>query len=656
MLYVKDYKKINELEEEAKEKLGTKAAEIIAEDLKLDKWNERTLTGCSPFSIDNNPSFSWNPKENCFKDFSSGRNYGIIDHYMSFAHLSRLEAVKALLELVGMKSEIEILGDGKQYKEIKCAVDEQPNDRSIVEQYMAKRGISKETLDFCHVKQSKDGWCAFQFYDEDGKLISTKYRISHSPKKGELKWCWQKDISVHDILYGVDKIDVTKPLLVVEGCADRLAAVEAGFQNTVSIPNGAESDKWIDYNYDFLSQFDEIILWFDNDEAGKKGLEKVANRLGEYRVRVVSPGSEIEDKVEEYYIPYGHTIRKTDANNVLVSCGKNGILELIKEAKAIENPRVKKLMEFQELEVDDIPHISTGIEEMDKIFGGVYENSLTIITGKAGDGKSNIINTMYVISPLENMEKVFLYSGELPTRIVLGNMMPSFASRRHLVRYENNNRPDGFKTTRQASEVIHRIYMDRLYVYNEDKDLGTDSFSLYDSMVYSYKRYGCTNFIIDNLLSLDCLKEEGESYFDKEASFVRRLKVFANKHPVKVCLIIHTRKTQVGAKYIEGDDIQGSSTHIKVCDRAYSIQRLDKEDKDGNSVEIRCIKDRQKGLKGRFLRLKFDVASKRLYTTTDERDKKLSWEQGVKFDYPQWVTDRLVCNLPEYNDDFCEIF
>ena len=434
------------------------------------------------------------------------------------------------------------------------------------------------------------------------------------------------------------------------------SVVEAGFYNVVSIPNGAEGDKWIDYNYDILSQVEEIILWFDNDNAGKNGLEKVANRLGEYRVKIVETDKTIEDKVEEFYLPYGHTIRKTDANNVLVACGKDILLGIIESAKAIDNPRVRKLMEFAELEVDDIPHTSTGIVEMDKIFSGIYENSLTLITGKAGDGKSNIINTMFIISPLENHEKVFLYSGELPTRILLGNMMPSFASRRHLVRYENPNGRDGFKTTTQASEIIHKFYMDGLYVYSEDSILETDSLSLYDNIVYAYKRHGCTNFIIDNLLSLDCAKEEGENYYDKEAAFCRKLKVFTRKHPVKVCLIIHTRKTQVGAKYIEGDDIQGSSTHIKICDRAFSIERLDKEDEDGNSVRIRCIKDRQKGLKGRFVKLKFDIASRRLFSTPEERDRKLSWEEGIEIPYPTWVTERLVCNIPQYQDNYCEIF
>ena len=73
------YEKIKE----AKEALGEKAALIIASELPIENWNEEKLSGKSPFNDkDNTPSFLWNAKENCFKDFSTGKNYGIIDFYM----------------------------------------------------------------------------------------------------------------------------------------------------------------------------------------------------------------------------------------------------------------------------------------------------------------------------------------------------------------------------------------------------------------------------------------------------------------------------------------------------------------------------------------------------------------------------------------------
>ena len=64
--------------------------------------------------------------------------------------------------------------------------------------------------------------------------------------------------------------DPSKPLLITEGEIDRLAAIESGFKNAVSVPFGAENYHWIEENWGWLEQFDEIIVWSDNDDAGKE--------------------------------------------------------------------------------------------------------------------------------------------------------------------------------------------------------------------------------------------------------------------------------------------------------------------------------------------------------------------------------------------------
>jgi twinkle protein len=111
---------------------------------------------------------------------------------------------------------------------------------------------------------------------------------------------WQKNASSCHSLYNMDKVDVTKPLLIVEGYNDCLACIEAGYTNVVSIPGGADDDNWIRFNYSWLEQFEEITLWFDNDNAGDAGTKKVLPRLGEYRCKIVKPLSEDEDAVEKY--------------------------------------------------------------------------------------------------------------------------------------------------------------------------------------------------------------------------------------------------------------------------------------------------------------------------------------------------------------------
>ena len=70
-------------------------------------------------------------------------------------------------------------------------------------------------------------------------------------------------------------------MVIVEGLNDRLACVEAGYTNAVSIPGGANDLNWIDFNFNILEKCKEIILWFDDDEPGQsvlKGLVFTAQR------------------------------------------------------------------------------------------------------------------------------------------------------------------------------------------------------------------------------------------------------------------------------------------------------------------------------------------------------------------------------------------
>ena len=54
---------------------------------------------------------------------------------------------------------------------------------------------------------------------------------------------------------------------------------------TISLPQGANSlpDSLLPY----LDRFESIILWADNDEAGKLAEEKIGFKLGEKRTRIV---------------------------------------------------------------------------------------------------------------------------------------------------------------------------------------------------------------------------------------------------------------------------------------------------------------------------------------------------------------------------------
>ena len=87
---------------EAKEKLGEKAATIIAEDLLLEGFDEKNLKAICPFHEEDTGSFIWNPKNNSYKCFGCGIVYGIVDHYKEYHNLNFLGAMEKLFEKVGI--------------------------------------------------------------------------------------------------------------------------------------------------------------------------------------------------------------------------------------------------------------------------------------------------------------------------------------------------------------------------------------------------------------------------------------------------------------------------------------------------------------------------------------------------------------------------
>ena len=296
-----DKNKINDMIQEAKEIIGDDAIPIIADHLNIHVENNRA--SC-PFHEDDTPSFIWNPRTKYFKCFGCSRVYSILD-YLVDVKGSYKEAVNELFKMAHMEYDLYNYKpfDADRIDWFKNYVyphpEKEPTENHVIK-YLHNRGISKEIIEYAGIKEDKYGNVAFEHRDLDGKLLCTKYHVSHKLKDGEKKFWWQKDSSHVPILYNVMKLDYTKPLLIVEGHWDCLACIEAGYTNVCSIPDGANNPQWIEFNYDFLENFDSIILWFDNDEAGKSGIQKTLSRIGEYRCKLVKPTNEDEDNIENY--------------------------------------------------------------------------------------------------------------------------------------------------------------------------------------------------------------------------------------------------------------------------------------------------------------------------------------------------------------------
>ena len=615
---------------EAKEKMGENAIEKIVKHYNLENYSPERKSASCPFHTDKTPSLIWNDKDKAFKCFSCSRRISILDMYIE-TEGSYSKAVKKLCNETGVSIDIKSIERNKDdyFVNYKYPKPEQNKTRDIVEQYCAKRGISKRTLDYMGVKQDPHENVTFEFHDLDGTLVCKKYRLSKKAKNGMPKMWWDKDSDNCPVLYNIDKVDITKPMVITEGNYDTLSVFESGYTNVVSIPGGAEDSNWIDFNYEFLENVENIILWFDNDKAGQDGLKKVVSRLGEYRCKIVKPSKEDEDAVERYYKTFNESlsVRKTDANNILLALGKNRVLSLINSAEEIPVENIIDLMTAEEFDIEKTGYIPTGITELDKQLYGFIDGSLNIWTAFSGVGKTTLISQCCVLEAIDKGENVFWFNAESTTAQMLNWILSQAAGRQHMVEYKRNDGFSYYKPTTQAIEEIKKYYMNKIFVY--DNLLLSSAKDVLDKMKYMYKKKGTKVFVLDNWLCLNFRGVSDAEITGIQVDFMNELIHFAKKNELEIHLVAHPRKPQANMPLTEYD-ILGSSNIVNMADRIYGLEKVWDDDlkNAGFDRQFTIFKDRILGVKGQRIGLKYDRVTRRLYSATDNKYKRYSWDNN----------------------------
>ena len=449
------------------------------------------------------------------------------------------------------------------------------------------------------------------------------------------------------------------------GNCDTLAIVEAGYNNVVSIPHGSADTSWIQFNYDFLENFNEIILWFDNDSAGINGLNNTIKRLGEYRCKIITPEQSDEDSVEKYYQQFNNEIhiRKTDANNILLACGKERIIQLINTAEDIPIKNITYLMDAKSQSIEDMEKFPTGIKGIDDMIYGNIFPCFTVYSGLAGSGKSSLTGISTVISSLENGEKVFIYSGELSDGQLADWILSPLAGYNNIMEFKSEmyDRPF-YRITDQAEEKIRQYYRKNILLYTGGDALETSSSDILNAMEIAYRKFGCRVFLIDNLMSISLEGIDSDSKWDAQKKFIIQLANFTNKYEVNVNLVAHPRKpnSSVAQTSASTYDISGASEIGNLCHRMLWVSRIKEETlpPDIGKVKIEVVKDRPTQSGGMSCEAFYDKKTRRIYTNDEEKIKMYKWESELKkpIEYPPFVTERLIKNRKYESVEECDQF
>ena len=623
---------------EAKETLGDRNATLMAEMLQLEDYDENNMKALCCFHHEDTPSLIYNPKNYTFHCFGCQKTVDIIDVYMQTQHLTYIEAVQKLFEEAGIHYSFGEAGVRTRHQYIYPQEVSKDNDMTQVYEYMASRGISKETVDYLDIRSDGEGNMVHNYYDTNDVLTNVKYRPARKVRKGTNK-CWaQKGADTTPLLFNMNRINTGEPLVISEGEEDSAALIESGIHNAVSVPFGAGNFSWIQENWDWLEQFDNIIICSDNDEPGIKMQKECVYRLGSWRTKVV----DIPQTVTSQFT--GRKVAVKDINEVLYYCGKEAVVNLIANAKDTPVPSLIDFADVKEIDLSDIEGITVGINDIDKEIMRLFYSSLTILSGTPGSGKTSFLCQLAAQS-IDQDKPVWMFSREMPDWLTKNWIEYILAGNRHITQFQSNSGAAYWKVNEDAKREISRHYREQLMIYrdqfsNKLQDLQT-------SMEDSARKYGSKLFIIDNLMTVD-LDATSESMNEKQTEFVQWLIQFSMKYNVATVLVCHPRKLQPGVTNVGMYDISGTSNIINLAHRAFGLKRVTKAEKEGvrkldNSgwkvkpvkydVRFEIIKDRLRGKSNLEVGLYYDVPSRRFFTTPEEYEHQYLWDKNVYKDH-----------------------
>lgn len=618
-----------ELIEQAKEKLGDKNAILIAELLNLEGFDEKNLKALCPFHGEKTPSFVYDKKHYCFHCFGCGQNVDIIDVLIQKGY-TFLSSIQKLFEY----ADIDYSFGEKNVKtktQFKYPKDEY-GDLDQVFKYWEKRGISKETIKYLDFGSDSYSNTVFRYYDTNDVLTMVKYRPSRSINKGEIKNWKQGDSDKVHLLFNMNRVNPKYPLLIIEGEGDAASAIEAGYFNTVSIPFGAHDFHWIEENWDWLEQFENIIIGSDNDDAGNKMRKECIYRLGSWRTKYLEyPKEKITEK--------GSKIPIKDMNDTLQAFGKSYVMNMILNAKDTPVESVIDFSEVEDIDISTIDGITTGIETLDKELMRLFYGTFNILTGVNGGGKSSFLGQL-TCNSIDQGKDVWMYSGEMPNYLTKNWIDSIFAGSRNVDEHNNTYGSTYYTVRKEAKKNISNYYKKHFYLYKDECTNDIDDIK--KSMEDCVRKFGCKLFIIDNMSSLN-LSCTDDSKWQKQVDLINWLISFARKYHVVVFLVIHPKKIET-MRRLTKFDVQGMGTSVDLAHRLFSLYRVQKKEKEDPKNPVKydvildVLKDRLRGREGLDIGIFYDNKSRRFYTNEKEYDKKYLWDSAVYIDtipYPK---------------------
>jgi twinkle protein len=425
-------------------------------------------------------------------------------------------------------------------------------------------------------------------YTVGGKVVAYKKRIL--PKTfsvvGDLK-----DSKLE--LFGQSKFaSGGLKLVITEGELDCIAVQQAMLSKynktypVVSIPSSS-SLKSLVHNREWVRSFTEVILMFDQDEAGDKAVAAAAKVVGWDKVKVASLS--VNDPCDSWLA------NPSEIVSAVFNARKYSPASIVRGEAIWEAYLERK-------QTVSVPYPKC-LEGLNDKLDGMRKGEIVLFTSGTGSGKSTMIKEIVLEVLAETEDDIGMVSLEESIGDSAEKFITMFAPEAPTQEEE-----------RAAYEMV--FGNDRLVLLDHN---GAVSDSSLIDQIENLCLLGCEYIILDHITIAVSEGAGGKTGNEAIDAMMSDLLKVVKKHNVWLGLISHLRKSQNGKSFEEGylssiDDIKGSGSIKQISFDIITFSRnLVAEDEDErNTINLRVLKSRFTGRTGDCGSAYYDTKTRRL--------------------------------------------
>ena len=466
-------------------------------------------------------------------------------------------------------------------------------DRNLSENTCKKYGVSVKTDSMGTITNHY-----YPYHDKQGSKIATKTRYTKSKE-------FSVQGSTHQAgLFGEHLFSKNKFIIITEGEIDCLSAYQMFYTGkyetpVVSIKHGvASAVKDIKNSLEWLEQFQNILINFDNDEQGKEGALKVAELFSPGKCKIMHLPQEFKDasdclvknKIQIYTQAFWNAKR----------FAPDGIINANTLFDDIIKPSVQSFVQYP-------------FEGLNKMTYGLRASELVTFTSGSGLGKTQVIRELVHHLLKQTKDNLgLLMLEENPVVTSKGIMSIEANQRLHLpdVHISKEEWQKHFDATTGSG---------RVFLFDH---FGSNTIDNIISRVrYLAKGLDCKYIIIDHVSIIVSDQSHGD---ERKAldEIMTRLRTLVQETGIAMIVVSHLRRPD-GKGHEEGaatslSQLRGSASIGQLSDMVIGLERDAQHDDPEirHTTKVRVLKNRFSGITGPCCDLKYDMDTGRLAEVT----------------------------------------